>query len=307
MKDYKDIESRAEALLERRGISGHRAAVRFVKDFKAYLIYLDATGVGEAEYTLSLLEDDSNLTNNDILYTNFRCRLSALISQPLREDQIFPKLFSVLMDNNGKGIGGGELALPLILSKYRFSTISDGVFNDNETTEVKKGGASLKPVKRGVPGQYEGLADVLNKKYWNGTVPGMKQKNLFEQHLASVTDPVLYASYFEELYVGCDIGELCKEVIDGAYLDCEKFNTAVGKFALKEYKRVDGWTNIIFIDSGDPQKGPNTKEGKRAQDPEVVNIADVNNIEHLNISFAPKMSRRKDVQAIADGYVNVKI
>ena len=305
MKDYRALLDRVNKLLERRGIVGHRAAKRFAEDFKAYIIRFDVEGLGNAEDTLSLLENDSNLTDSNILFTNFRCTLSSLVSQPLKEDGIFPKLFSVLMDNNGKGIGAGELALPLILANYRFSTVSDGVFNGNEKTEIKKNGASLKPVKTGLT--EKGLVDQLNKKYWSGTVPGKKSKKLFEQHRASVADPELYASYFEELYVGCDIGDLCSEVVTGAYRDCKSFNTAVGKFALREYQRVDGWTNIMFIDAGDPEKGPNTKPGRRAQDPEVVNIADVNSIEDLNLSFSPVMARNADSQAIADGYVNVNI
>lgn len=305
MKDYTVLLDRVDTLLERRGIVGHRAAARFREDFKSYLIRFDVEGFGSAENTLSLLENDSNLTSSDILYTNFRCKLSDLISEPLKADGIFSKLFGVLMDNNGKGIGAGELALPLILADYRFSTVSDGVFNDTEKTEIKKNGASLKPVKTGLT--EKGLVDQLNKKYWSGTVPGKKSTKLFEQHRSAVRDPALYTSYFEELYVGCDIKDLCSEVIAGAYLDSVKFNTAVGKFALREYQRVDGWTNIMFIDAGDPEKGPNTKPGRRAQDPEVVNIADVNNIEGLSLSFSPVMARNADSQAIADGYVNVHI
>lgn len=286
---YESILSRSDALLLKRGISGHTAATRFTSDFKAYLVYYDALGLGDAEKTISLLEDDSNLTNSSILNTNFRCSLDDLISVELRNDAIFPKLFNVLLDNNGKGVGGGELALPLILSNYRFSNDSDGVFDGDKKVEIKKNGASLKPVKTGVT--EKGLIDQLNKKYFNGVAPGKKNKKLFEKHINTVTDPSIYEKYFAELYVGCDIEALVEEV-KTVYTNAEKFNTSIGKFALREYKKVDGWNNIIYID---------------AEKRKVVNISNPDNIDHLKLKFSPVMSRGKDTQAIADGYVNVSI
>ena len=287
---YSDVLARADTLLARRGIAGHTAADRFVSDFKAYLVYFDATSIGSANTTLNLLEDDRNLTDNSTLNSNFKKKLVDLISPALNQDAIFPQLFKVLLGNKGKGVGAGELALPLILSGYRFSNKSDGVLSTGAKVEIKKSGASLKPVKRGIPGQYDGLADELNKKYFKGKKPGMK-RNLFQEHIDTVTDPSVYRDYLRELYVGCDTTELAEEVIK-VYKDAEKFNTAVGKFALKEYQKVDGWRNIIFIDD---------------EKDLVVNIIDIDDIDSLKLRFSPKMSRAKDTQAIADGYVNVNI
>lgn len=288
MNKYIQLEQRAEILLQKRGISGHVAAERFVKDFKAYLIYFDATGVGSADSTLSLLEDDSNLTDSKVLNTNFRKDLSNLISTKLKTDSVFMKLFLILLDNNGKGVGQGELALPLIFAGYSFSNDSDGMF-DGKKVEVKKNGSSLKPVLTGLT--EKGLVDRLNKQYWNGTVPGKKQKKLFQAHIAAVNSADDYFPYFTNLYVGCDVTGLSEEV-KTCYTDAEKFCEAVGKFALREYKRVDGWNNIIFID-GETQT--------------VVNIADPDNLTGLDIKFSPVLARGKDTQAIADGYVNVSI
>lgn len=290
---YTELLIRVDELLQNRGIVGHRAADRFVSDFKAYLIYFDALGYGSAEETLALLEDDANLTDSAVLNTNFRCELDDLISPALKSNDIFMRVFDIVIDNNGKGVGAGELALPLILSNYRFSNDSDGVFDYNGKTlkvEIKKNGASLKPVKTGLTDK--GLVDVLNKKYFKGTVPGKKSKKLFESHIKSIQDPTVYVDYFKELYVGCDTTELAKEVVEGAYKDPKAFNTAVGKFALKQYKRVDNFNNIIYID---------------AEKRKVVNIADVENISKLNLNFSPVMRRGQDTQAIADGYVNVTI
>lgn len=287
---YATIEARADLLLSRRGIAGHIAAKRFVSDFKAYLIYFSAIGIGSAETTLDLLENDHNLTNNQILNTNFKKRLDDLISPALRADPIFPRLFKILLNNKGKGVGAGELALPLILKGYRFSNDSDGILDTGKKVEIKKNGASLKPVRRGIPGQYEGLADELNKKYFKGNKPGLMRKKPFQAHVDAVTDPSVYRDYLRELYVGCDTTALAEEVIK-VYKNSEKFNTAVGKFALREYQKVDGWQNIIFIDD---------------EKDLIVNIIDIDKIDSLGLSFFPKMSRNNDSQAIADGYVNVK-
>lgn len=291
MNKYQSIEDRAIALLAKRGITGHIAAERFVNDFKAYLIYFDATGVGSAEETLTLLENDNNLTDGNILCNNFRKDFTDLISDALLTDDIFPVLFNIMLDNNGKGVGHGELALPLILSNYQYSNYSDGLLNGTLKVEVKLIGASLKPVPTGLT--EKGLVDALNNKYWAGTVPGLRTPKKFKEHLAIVTNPALYSDYFKELYVGCDPKALkiLGESAEAFYEDAELFNTAIGKFALSEYKRVDGWHNIIFID---PERQ------------EVVNIADVTDISDLNLKFQPKLSRKKDTQAIADGYVNVR-
>ena len=116
--------------------------------------------------------------------------------------------------------------------------------------------------------------------------------------MASVSDPRVYESYFKELYVGCDIKDLenlVDEVVTGgAYENAIDFNNALGKFALRQYKRVDEWDNILYIN---------------ADTRVVVNVCDVDNIDidDLGLIFSPKMSRGKDTQAIADGYVNVSI
>jgi hypothetical protein len=286
---YSQLEQRADVLLQSRGILGHVAAERFVKDFKAYLIYFDATGAGSANTTMSLLEDGSNLTDSNILHTNFRKPLTDLISNKLKSDPIFMKLFLILLDNNGKGVGGGELALPLILAGYTFSNDCDGMF-DSKKVEVKKSGASLKAVKTGVT--KDGLVDELNKKYWKGTVPGMKREKLFQNHINAVKNPDDYGNYFDELYPGSDTTarQALVEEVKGCYKDSTKFNDAVGKFVMGEYQRIAGFNNILII---------NSETGI------VVNIADTKNLSGLGLKFSPKLKRGNDNQAIADGYVNV--
>jgi len=286
----KDLEKRIDSLLINRGIKGHVAADRFRQDFKAYLCYFDAITDGDAETTLSLLEDESNLTSTDILGTNFRKSLWDLVPEKLKEDIIFPLLFEVLLSNKGKGIGKGELILPLIFSDYQFSVNNDGRYNDgNQKSELKDDGASLKVIKTGVTDK--GLVDKLNDKYFKGHAPGYKDAKKFSEHVKSVEKPEVYFDYFSELYPGCDITQLVEDVKKN-YKDPVKFNTAIGKFALKQYKKVDKWDNIMYIKEGTMQ---------------IVNIANPSDIDGLNLKFTPKFKRGGDTQAIADGYVNVKI
>lgn len=292
-----DIKSMSEKLFLNRGITNHKAADRFKMDFVAYLFYFSNGNIKAAEDVISLLSDPNNLTCNSIFNTNFRLNIEDIISTPLKNNRIFMNLFDVLIENKGKGIGEGELVLPLIIKNYKFSNVSDGIFNigQNEyNVEIKKSGASLKPVKTGLT--QKGLVDILNNKYFNGTVPGKTSKKLFEKHLASVSNPQDYHLYFRELYVGCDnrnINDLCHEVINNnAYQDPLLFNNALGTFALKEYKKIDDWNNIVFID---------------VEKRNIVNIFDISSIENLNIKFKPVMRRGKDTQAIADGYVNASI
>lgn len=289
------LDARSIALLTKRGIAGHVAAERFVNDFLAYSVYFETRAYGTVDEMLDLLEDESNLTDSSILKTNWCKNISELISPRLRCNDLFMKLFEVLLMNKGKGVGVGELVLPLILSNYRFSNESDGIFYDNgekNFVEIKNNGASLKPVKTGVT--EKGLVDQLNEKYFNGNAPGYLGEKMFQKHVESVKDPELYRNYFQELYVGCDQDDLNDMVdeIKECYREKESFCRAVGKFALKQYQKVDGWTNILYIDA-DTMK--------------IVNIADTTNIDELKLRFSPKLIRKKDTQAIADGYVNVRI
>jgi|TARA_R100000027_G_scaffold28010_2_gene20272 hypothetical protein len=285
----KQLEKKIDSLLIGRGITGHVAADRFRHDFKVNLCYFDTLTDGDAEITLSLLEDESILTSTDILGTNFRKSLWDLVPEKLKKDIIFPLLFQVLLSNNGKGIGKGELILPLIFSDYQFSVDNDGRYSVTKKSELKDDGASLKVIKTGVTDK--GLVDKLNQKYFEGNAPGYVDAKLFAKHVESVQKPEVYFDYFSELYPGCDVTQLVEDVKKD-YKDPIKFNTAVGKFALKRYKEVDKWDNIMYI---------------KDKTMEVVNISDPSNIDSLNLKFTPKFKRGGDTQAIADGYVNVKI
>jgi hypothetical protein len=286
---YIDIENRINALLHKRGLYGnvHVAVRRFCDDFRAYLISYDAIGKGNAEITLSLLENDSNLTDGNILNTNFRSTLKKLVSPVLFADPLFIELFPILLNSKGKGVGIGEMVLPLILSSYRFSNIGDGILFGSIKIEVKQNGASIKPIKTGIT--QKGLVDTLNNQYFNGAAPGYTSTKLFNRHLATVTDPgAQYGEYFSRLYPGCDIAKLIEDV-KISYRSPKDFNSAVGNFALKQYQQTDGWHAIMFID---------------CKTQELVNIVDVEHVSDLGIRYTPRLTRCKDTQAVCDGYVN---
>jgi hypothetical protein len=212
------------------------------------------------------------------------------VPEKLKNDIIFSRLFQVLLGNKGKGIGKGELILPLIFRDYQFSVDNDGRYNaGTQRSEVKDDGASLKPIETGVTDK--GLVDKLNDKYFEGHAPGLVRAKLFSKHLKTVKDPQVYHDYFRELYPGCDVTQLVEDVKKN-YKDSKKFNTAVGKFALKQYKKVDKWDNIMYI---------------KEETMQIVNIANPSDIDGLNLKFTPKFKRGGDTQAISDGYVNVKI
>lgn len=286
---YTALLERVDGLLERRGILGHIAAERFSDDFKAYLVYLDTLGVGSANRTVDLLEDDANLVPSTRLDSNFATTFEQFIPPQLYTDPVFTELYPKLIENKGKGVGEGELFLPLVIADYEFSNSSDGLLRGSLKVEVKKNGASLKPIKTGIT--KKGLVDDLNLEYFAGTAPGKKSRRLFERHLAAVRDPQDYAAYFAALYPGLNTTELAATVAE-CYTDSEQFCTAVGRFALRNYQLTDGWHTIIYLD---------TAKGK------IVNICDTDNCDDLGLRFSPVLARKNDTQAIADGYVNVSI
>ena len=104
----------------------------------------------------------------------------------------FRSCLSYLLYSNGKGIGIGELVLPLIITGYSFSVVSDGEMANVDKVEIKKNGASLKPVKTGLTDK--GLVDKLNEKYFDGTVRMLSKKkfdNHISNHISTITTKML--------------------------------------------------------------------------------------------------------------------
>ena len=286
----KEFEKRVDNLLNKRGLleDRHVSVARFRKDFKVYAWYLFDTEEKQEEL-FSILENDNKLIDWKVLETNFQGNfMNYFIPIELRNNDLFLQLVKELILSNGKGVGVGELVLPLLIRGYEFSNESDGVY-DNKKSELKNNGASIKPLKTGLTDK--GLVDKLNQEIFNGERPGYRDKN-FEKFIKEVTNPKKqFGEYFEKLYPTLDTTELTENVIK-VYQDKEEFIRVVGEWAVQEYKKTDGWNNLTIID-------PDTLQ--------VVNIYDPSDLSSINVKFTPKFVRGKDTQAIADGYVNVKI
>ena len=291
-----DIKRRVKKLFKRKGLLIHTAGRSCMKNFRAHLVHDHVFGKLDADVILSILENDECLVDPSILLTNFSVSIFDLFPSDLQNNKAFRKLFGILTESKGKGVGMGELALPLIIRDFRFSNSNDGEFYIGDQiykVEVKNGeSSSLKILKAAVTQQ--GFIDKLNETYFNGTAPGMRSPKEFMKHLKTILDPKVYIKYFAELWPGTDQRELIEEVVTNeAYKDMVKMCNALGKFALKEYQKIDGWNNIIMI---------NMKEMV------LVNVADTSaNIDNLKIKFTPKMKRLSDKQAVPDGYVNISI
>ena len=285
-----EFEKRVDSLLNKRGLleDRHVSVARFRKDFKVYSWYLFDTDELREEL-LSILENDDKLIDWKILETNFQGNfMEYFIPIELRNNPLFIELVKQLILTNGKGVGVGELVLPLLIRGYEFSNESDGRYGD-KTSELKNDGASVKPLKTGLTDK--GLVDKLNQEIFNGERPGYRDKN-FEKFIKEVTNPKKqFGEYFERLYPTLDTTELTDNVVK-VYQDKEEFIKVVGEWAVKEYKKTDGWNNLLIIN-------PKTLK--------VINIFDPNDLSGVNLKFTPKFVRGKDTQAIADGYVNLNI
>lgn len=291
-----DFERRSLDLLTSRGIlpAKHDAAERFAGDFVAYgWLYHSRFGTGSE--MLDLLEDDANLNPGDCFNVNFAGNLKDLVAESLMANTTFANLLNVLVNNKAKGVGVGELILPLLIAHWRYSNESDGLFR-GEKKEIKNDGASLKPVKTGAT--EKGLIDQLNEEYFNGLKPGLKKVHAahgqYIKKLPKTKQLKCYTDYFSRLYPGNDVGHMAQQLLENIE-DLEAYNTILGKNVMKWYRRIDGWTSIVIID-------PDTFD--------IINVADIDAVNtpgDVQLSFRPVMSRGNDTQAVPDGYVNVSI
>lgn len=291
-----DFEQRSISLLTSRGIlpAKHDAADRFANDFIAYG-WLFHSKYNTGKEMLEMLEDDDNLNPGDCFNINFSGNLKDLVVDKLIKNTTFSDLLNVLVNNKAKGVGVGELILPLLISHWRFSNESDGLYR-GEKKELKRDGASLKPVT--TKETKKGLIDQLNAKYFNGLKPGNKSSqpahSKYIKGLSKDKQLSVYKSYFAELYPGNNTDAMAEQLLENID-NLSAYNTILGKNVMKWYREVDGWTSIVIID-------PDTLD--------IVNIADIESVnteENIQLSFRPVMSRGSDTQAVPDGYVNVSI
>ena len=288
--DYSKFKKTVDALLTQKKLNDNKnvAVKRFVADFEAHAFTRHAE-FGDGVEMLALLASDKSLFAGTKFDKNFTMNLMGFVSGDLAENKTFQSVVKVLTGNKSKGVGIGELILPLLVSGWTRVNDSDG-FVSGGTREIKNGeGASLKPVKTGLTNK--GLVDELNKKYFGGLVLGKKDHAKLIAKYGDFSKPI-YSKYFSELWPGAEVEVLIKSLTKIGS-DVDKFHNAVGRFILREYKKIDGWKSIVLID-------PNTLE--------VVNIADINDDTGFDrLHFTVRLSRLKDTQAVPDGYAVVKL
>lgn len=283
--DVTALRERTFALCRKKGITNQEVA----KTITAFLVMYATEYNTDPSVTLSLMEDDNNLTDISVLDSNFKKDLSELISKKLKDDVIFPKLFPIITNMTTRSIGVGEYALCFILANYKHSYGDGDGEHPKGSTEVKKDNSSLKVIES--TATKKGLVDDLSKEIFGGTRFGAKKEKDFDAHIAEVNDAKKqYTEFFTRLYPGVDVSKLAEDIATN-YKDSKKVCNIIGKFALKRYKLIDGWYNIIYIN-------PKTMK--------VINISNVDDVDNLGLKFSPKFFRGGSTQAVADGHVDVK-
>ena len=294
----KMVNDKTQKIFDRAGILIHTSGEDCKEAFKGALAFGELQGYGHTEEVLSILENVDNLQNPNTLLTNFNRSFKDLYPKGLENNKLFEHCFKTVLNFKGKGVGVGELAMPFLFRDYRFSNVNDGVFTNDSNeyrTELKNGkSASLKINKKGAKGVAEVQVDKIVEKYLGGTRPCMKQPSEVDAFKAFITKngPQCLIDAYTELYPYKDISELTTEILNGAWKDTDRLRLAVGRFALKEYQKIDGWDTLMVV---------------RTDKMILVNIADIFDIDSLGLEFTPKMKRGGDTQAVPDGYVNISI
>lgn len=285
------FETKVNALLTKKGMMGKKNIG--LKDFCDYFTafaWLAHTKGGDADAMLDVLMDDTKLVGGDMFNTNFSLKFEQLYPKALEGNQAWKHLMPALVGFKGKGKGVGEMYLALVVQGWSIDRV-DGK-GDGKVAggirELKKNGASLKPVAKAIR-----IQDQLNQTVFEGHRAGPVTK--FSEHrewiLTKSNGVDIYKEYFGKLYPGRDIDSLAERLYN--VTTGTDFNNIIGHQVLEWYKDVDKWDSLIIVD----------------QDKETIaNIADVSNLKHLpNIKFEWKSERGGDTQALTDGYVNIKI
>lgn len=261
----------------------------FCKYFTAFA-WLAHTKGGDGDAMIDILMDDDKLVGGDVFNTNFSLKFDQLYPKALEGNKAWKYLMPALVGFKGKGKGVGEMYLALVVQGWTIDRVDgkgDGKVAGG-TRELKKNGASLKPIAKAIRVQ-----DALNQTVFEGHRAGPVTN--FSEHrewiLTKSNGVDIYKEYFGKLYPGRNIDKLAEDLYNAT--TGADFNNIIGRQVLEWYKDVDKWDSLIIVD----------------QDKETIaNIADVNNLSHLpNVKFEWKSERGGDTQALTDGYVNIKI
>ena len=292
MTAVQEFEDKVEQLLAKRRLNVDTEAVcltAFCKHFTAFT-WLAHSHEGDGVEMLDILLDDSKLVNGYVFNKNFIANVADLYPTELRRNKTWQRAMSDIIGFNGKGVGNGELYLALVIADWKFQRVKgkgDG-YVAGGARELKNNGASLKPIAE----NYR-IQDFLNREIFEGHRAGpVKQFPSFHTWLHEQPQPELtLVSYFTQLYPGRDVTDMCSAL--AKVTTGREWSDTIGKYVLSWYQQTDNWTSLVVLD----------------QDKMVIaNIHDVSDLSLFpNIRFDWKSSRGKDTQAIADGYVNIRI
>lgn len=238
---------------------------------------------------LDTLIDDECLAEAEELDRNFSGNIRSLLPDRIRENRCFQNSLSKLLAFSSKGVGKCELLLPLLIKGWKNEDSKDGSLR-GKAVEIKSfSGGSMKPARS----TKNGHIDELNDRLFGGHPP-MNSKKGHEKHLAAlegIDAREAYLEYFSRILdkSKSEVERLADDLIENIS-DIEACRNIYGRHVLKAYREIDGFGIIMLID---PESG------------DMASIADFDDLPE-EIAFSPKMTRRGDTQALADGYVNIK-
>lgn len=242
---------------------------------------------------LDTLTDDENLSPAKELEQNFTGNINDILSDKVKNNKSLQKSMPRLLAFSAKGVGNGELILPLLIKGWTKTKSSDGNLNGMHVEIKKFSGGSMKPNKKG--SANNGHIDTLNKNLFGGNPP-MQTKKAHQEHIRTL-DKIqdkkeTYLKYLSQILdkEKNEVEPLAQELLENI-ADFKKCRRIYGTHVLKAYKEIDGFDIIMLID---PETG------------DIVSITDFENIPQC-VEFTPKMTRNDDTQAVPDGYVNIKV
>lgn len=289
--NIREFEAKVNQLLIKRNMMPSKKVglKAFCKYFTAFA-WLAHSKHNDGVEMIDVLLDDEKLIGGEKFNTNFVLAFDELYPTALKTNKTWQELMPTLVEFKGKGLGVGELYLALVIQGWTFERTNgkgDGMVAGG-IRELKNNGASLKPLAEALR-----IQDRLNEEVFEGHRAGPITK--FKDHLAWIkTKPnaeLVYKTYFSQLYPGRDVADMCKDLVTAK--TGQEFQNIIGRKVLQWYQLVDKWNSLVIID-----------QAKMT----IANIADVNSLSMFkNIKFEWKSERRRDTQAITDGYVNIKI
>jgi len=287
-----------------------RGELTFLQHTKAQSWYYH-TLYNQGFEILKILNDDSKLVSSNVLKNNIQADMNKLIPIGLEDNKGWSHLANSLIEFTSKGVGLGELFLPLVIQGYTKSksqSVGDGEVNGGKS-EVKKKGAGIKSQ----PDTQRKVQNKLNKTVFEGHDPGPATTGWYKwrewmDSLPVKTQQSKLREYFTELYVDTSRYEAsrCEELrqdIDSMCTalelvrDGQEFGHVIGTYQLKWYQQMDGWRNLIVIDN------------KHKQFINIVDVHDLSMFPNLRFDWRYRRSSDEggDTYQCGDGFVTIGI